>query len=323
MHGAVIAGGNYFVVTPYNDYVATPPLGTQRIRIRSDGRYGEHDWTVWPQVFSEPLCHFACIPRPGPADSPWDPLWLVPLANEFEAETTTTVIGSLGKLNRSTFREIATTVEIVLQQSAQFSSKYLNATESKLAMQLSSAIRLWLHRLEFLTTTFRQMVNNCATLQRLSLELIGLMDYYEKYKPIMMGVVPSPSTHASELMGAFVTSLQDAERLFQARIPFWFVHPLRHLLCIRVNNLTPLSSAEAGPDIPGSTVLYEGPADLVVQYKAIIKHCRYMGSSNVFRESVEPRSLHAQMSAETGPIRNKRKKGKPLCRSTVSCIYFN
>ena len=227
MCGVVVSGGEYFVVTPYNDYIANPPLGTQRVRICTDGRY---DWSVWLQVFSKTLCHFTCIPRAFD-NSPWQSLWLLPAAEEFELETTIGIIGGLGKLKWCIFQEIETTVVTVLRQSNQFIPNHMNSTEVKLAIQLGNTIKLWLNWLQYLTTTFCQMVNNCTTLQHLSLELIGLMSYCETYKPIMMGSVPSPGKgHAHELMGAFVTSLWDAERLHQARIPFWFVHPTCDLL---------------------------------------------------------------------------------------------
>ena len=63
--------------------------------------------------------------------------------------------------------------------------------------------------------------------------------------------------------------------------------------------------------------LYEGPADLVVQCEAIIRHCGYMGSSNVFCESVGLRAIPMKSDAEPGPAQNEKGKGKGPCKSTV------
>ena len=62
-YGSVVHGGEFFVVTPYDDWIYLPPLGTQRMRMHRDGRFGPNDHTLWPQVFSEKYCHFSCIPR--------------------------------------------------------------------------------------------------------------------------------------------------------------------------------------------------------------------------------------------------------------------
>ena len=51
------------MVTPYCDFLPTPPLSPQRVWRHYDGRFGTNDWICWPQVFTEDFCHFTCIPR--------------------------------------------------------------------------------------------------------------------------------------------------------------------------------------------------------------------------------------------------------------------
>lgn len=302
-HGAVVADGKYFVVTPYSDHPLDPPLGTQRVRMRSDGRYGQHDWTLWPQPFDERLCHFVCIPRYDQA-SPLRPLWFKISSDDFAIETAPTVLGSLGKLRGDVFLEIASAVGIVLKDCTRFVGKHSNPTERKLAIELAEAVQQLLNRVEFLTTTFRQMQVNCTTLQRLSLELVALIMYCEKYKPMIQGT-DRCTGFARDAMGAFVTKVQDAERLFRAGIPYWFVHPVRNLLRIRIDNSMGPAFPEFEDYMPAAPVIYEGPPDLFAQHQAIMQHFGHLGSRNIFRESILPE--FSVVSSTSTPIDRKKR----------------
>ena len=94
-------------------------------------------------------------------------------------------------------------------------------------------------------------------MQCLSLELAALIIYCEKYKLMIQGIDRYVG-FAQDLMGAFVTQIQDAERLFRAGIPYWFVHPVSDLLRVRVDQTMGLAYPETTEYMPGSSVIYEG-----------------------------------------------------------------
>lgn len=116
------------------------------------------------------------------------------------------------------------------------------------------------------------------------------------------------------LIGAFVTSVKDAELLYQAGIPYWFVHSVRNVLRIRVNKLAGVASPLLKPcdlGMPGSSVIYEGPASIVAQHNTVMK-CSNTGLSlsfNVFKESATFSSPAVASDNVSGPIRNQLKKG--------------
>lgn len=89
------------------------------MQMRINGRYGQHDWTLWPQAYHESQCHFPCIPRYD-WKSQFRYLWLVPTADHFTKETGPSFIGSLGKLRGDIFLNIADTVGIILRNCTEF-----------------------------------------------------------------------------------------------------------------------------------------------------------------------------------------------------------
>ena len=82
--------------------------------------------------------------------------------------------------------------------------------------------------------------------------------------------------------------------------------------------------------MPGTAIIYEGPADLVAQYQAIIRHSGFCGRSNVFHDSVLPR--HPSLAASnpssgasnpsTGPVCHNKKKGDGPCKSMLKPVFF-
>ena len=47
---AVIDNGHYFITSPNANYIRRPSLGSRRtVSLRSDFRYSDNDWTLWPQ----------------------------------------------------------------------------------------------------------------------------------------------------------------------------------------------------------------------------------------------------------------------------------
>ena len=181
MYGVVVNDREYFIVTPYNDYPYQPLLGVQKVQMCIDGWYGEHNWMLWPQVFNERLCHFACIQR-SDKHSMLHALWTSISSHDFIMETAPSIIGGLGKLSGEAFLRLAGVACTILKKCAKFVTQHSNATEVKLAIDLRNGVQHLLNRLEFLTTTFCQTLITHTTLQCLCLKLVALIDYCEKYR---------------------------------------------------------------------------------------------------------------------------------------------
>ncbi len=238
---------------------------------------------------------------------------MVPTLQDFSKETGPTVIGSLGKLSGDIFLKIAMTVGTVLQDCTTFINQHRNVNEVRLAQDLANGVQLLSDRLEYFTMTFRQMLVTCTLLQRLTLELLGLVEYCQIYKPIMQGVARNRgcAEHLTEL-------------LYQVGIPFWLVHPVRNLPRICIDKLAdvvppPLELYESC--MSGLSVIYEGPVDIVAQHNAVMQHAN-TGPGLSFKESAIPRPLPVAASNTSGPVCSQKKKRVALCKLFSTTIVF-
>ena len=82
------------------------------------------------------------------------------------------------------------------------------------------------NRIRHLKTTFTQMVFGITKFQHCYLELLGLLDYLEIYKPRMDGILPAATTVAN-CFGAFTHVPNVVQDFFTAGLPVWFTQPLR------------------------------------------------------------------------------------------------
>ena len=85
------------------------------------------------------------------------------------------------------------------------------------------------------------------------------------------GSTPSRSFDKTQI-GVFVYNNHDAELLYQAGIPYWFMHPTSHLAHIRVDELEDFIYPADYDDQPDSEIIYEGSADLHAIHHAILKY---------------------------------------------------
>lgn len=72
---------NIVVTSPNMNTMTNAIYGTERIRLRKEYHYGEHDPCLVAQPFSLRTPHLACMPFPGSGDS--NVLWALPSEDEF------------------------------------------------------------------------------------------------------------------------------------------------------------------------------------------------------------------------------------------------
>ncbi|KAF9042390.1 hypothetical protein BJ165DRAFT_1406053 [Panaeolus papilionaceus] len=92
---------------------------------------------------------------------------------------------------------------------------------------LGQALRYTFSRLQSLAATWHDIRFTLAELQRYYLELVGLLDYMEVYKPRMDGSHPRPPTVASTI-GCFTTKPRVVEEFTAAGLPVWYMRPLKN-----------------------------------------------------------------------------------------------
>ena len=166
-----------------------------------------------------------------------------------------------------------------------------------------------------------------ATLQRLTLELIGLLEYCETYKPIIQGVSLNKGL-VKHLICAFFININDTEVLFRAGIPYWFVHPLRNLSCIRVDERVAVSTPSLESydlSMRGSLIIYEGPADIFAQHGAVMRNSVGLGlGCNVFKESSShPPTASADFRPTQLTHTKRKKKSHMPCKLLSKWLSFH
>ncbi|KAJ7085634.1 hypothetical protein C8R43DRAFT_909189 [Mycena crocata] len=253
-------GAETYFVTTNTDYVPTVPSLQlpHKLYLRSDMRYGTDDPTLWPQQFTERYCHFAAIAKEG-ARRNLTSMWWDPSRADFVVGSAVT--RGLGRLRYSRLIALLNPVEDLF---AQVKDLDRTATSSPLFGPLLQTIRIWSEQLRTLPTTYDRMVFMVTSFQRAVLELDALYHYTAIYKPRMENNLTSPpeGVDIPPCVGAFTASPIFAQKLWAARLPFWFLRPSYVFDAENILAVVPLKapmeihSQATGDGVP--RVLYSG-----------------------------------------------------------------
>ncbi|KAJ7572823.1 hypothetical protein C8J56DRAFT_1138249 [Mycena floridula] len=245
-YGAVVNDGHHVVTTPNAISIYEPPLSQRKVRMRADGRFGEDDYTIWPQPFFKPLSYLAVMPR-----RPWDPndplhlFWHTPSHHNFRRDYSQSGIG-LGIFNPSYIARYRPFIDELFGRYEAYHSGHQQPNQ--LAMSLALSLKQCLERLENLSMSFRRSLIQLTQLQRTYLELVGVLDWVQKFQPMLQGLIPVPAPlKVAETMGAFVYDDQVAQSFFRVGLPFWRVHSVTKLAHIRIDQLHDVYSPSNAP----------------------------------------------------------------------------
>lgn len=223
-----VALGNFVYTTPNETYIPCPVLGFRRVAVREDYRYGPDDYTLWPQPYSDTFPHLGAIPRQP--DDPSDPLqamWYNPLDSDFKPTNHGGIAVGLGKLDPvlldQKFRPLLDALKS--RFSHYISSIPADSPHRKFAAVIQQALFYTFNRLQSFVTTWRNIRFTVVELQRYYLELLGLLDYMEVYKPRMDGIQP-PSSTVTNTIGVFASKPRIVEEFMSAGLPVWYIRPL-------------------------------------------------------------------------------------------------
>ncbi|KAF7336361.1 hypothetical protein MVEN_02184600 [Mycena venus] len=140
-----------------------------------------------------------------------------------------TLTRGLGRLSVQRFSTLSLHVCALINEYEQYAKSLpTGTTPSPLFPQLVQTLRLSLERLRILATYTRMQLGVVAV-QREYLELTGLLRYMMKYKPRMEGIEDPNvnSVHPDDCIGCFTDDPHLAQLLWKARLPYWFIRPLK------------------------------------------------------------------------------------------------
>jgi hypothetical protein len=155
----------------------------------------------------------------------------------------------------------------------------------KLALMLEH----FLHRLEFISGTYRTAQLTVRETQWLFLELTSLLDWHENLRELADGTSTKPPLTfpppIANVIGAFTTNPVVCKGLFCAGILVWLIRPCSDLPSIRIKAIAPvqLPGALLQPSIHPFRSIFRGHADNFAKYNAIMLHVEmYLQYPNPF-----------------------------------------
>lgn len=215
--------GAQSVTSPNICSIPFMPTGPVSLRMRKDGRYGEHDITVCPQVFSPQHVHRILIRRrDAPVNAQLGCMWWTPSLGDFE-RLPNSAYGDLGRCSHANVVRIDELGSLLKSRVNRLSAN-LQSSESSQLKGLYASMRHAILRLRFHSYTVREMIIGVAYAQRLYLETLSLADYIEYHFASKMHAdttaISPPLLH---LLGALTSDTETLNRLQIAGVPAYLV----------------------------------------------------------------------------------------------------
>ncbi|EIW61152.1 uncharacterized protein TRAVEDRAFT_117289 [Trametes versicolor FP-101664 SS1] len=213
------------ITSPNMDYVPQYPVESYIVQTFADGRWGVHEYSRWPQMLLPEMMHVACIPRKELADASRKILWEDLRPDVHWTEDPETGVKGLGFLKKETRDALADAAELILATT----EAHCRGTEPIRAhcRFIRMILRQVVDRMKQLPSTSGIAVAVGAHVQRLGLELEGILAYLVWFEPRLLGTT-NYSHDVLPVLGAFVREGTDAQTCVRIGLPTWFLQPLTH-----------------------------------------------------------------------------------------------
>ncbi|TFK59506.1 hypothetical protein BDN72DRAFT_865095, partial [Pluteus cervinus] len=171
--GAVIREGESFITSPNSSFIPQPPLGGDRsVFLREDFRYGDDDPLQWPQPFIRSLLFLSAIPLISDHNHP-----LAVMSDDLSwsdfTEDDNDLLSGIGKITNIKYTQLSVLSTHILDRAEKFSRSKPAASVANLLGEYTHLLRLYLHRLEHVTTNFSNTRFTFRGLQRIYLYLLS------------------------------------------------------------------------------------------------------------------------------------------------------
>ncbi|KAI1786194.1 hypothetical protein LXA43DRAFT_1111471 [Ganoderma leucocontextum] len=215
------------LTSPNMDYVPEYPVESSTIYMYSDGRYGKHEYSRWPQNLQRDMWHISCIPiRPLP-DVP-AVLWETLLPETHWLQERSTGFTRVGYIVKETRDSLLAAAASAIRRYEEMKAPDAVAKYGRLLVMV---LRQVIDRMRFYPVSARIAIRVAAHVQRVCLELAGLKMYVEVVNPRLRSM-QDYSTPVLPVVGAFVRDVSDVQTCMRVGLPTYFLRPLTHDLAV-------------------------------------------------------------------------------------------
>ncbi|KAF7983525.1 hypothetical protein HWV62_21076 [Athelia sp. TMB] len=222
---SVVYTQRWTITSPNMTTIPFFPVDRVSVRLRSDGRFGDEDITLNPQVYCKDYPHRVLVRhRPG-EHSAISVMWWTPAPTNFQ-KVGKSSYSSLGRLCSSKLTPIDTLTWDLRNRAYHMIAIEPHADWSPLEALISN-MRYGVMRLKHSPYTYREMIMDVAQTQRLYLEALALCKYMEgHWQSRLQSLGPISVAAHGEYLGAWTKDASIVQRLQHAGIPVYFVQPV-------------------------------------------------------------------------------------------------
>jgi len=248
---------------------------------------------------------------------PHDPLsimWWNPIPGDFLSYSGDGMNG-IGLLRRARYSQLEEMKRKLDTRIAAYRNN--NADPNELRLLERELLNVFV-RLDSLRTTFTQMVFSVTEFQRCYLEILGVLDYVEIYRPRKYGLTTASTV--AKCVGVITNKPNVVQDCFNAGIPVWFCRPKEpgpfphNVLNVVDDPFEPSRFLCVDKPDPPSPVIYDGPLDVSEKHNALHRFTR---SWLVFKDSFthEPSSATSTSRVSSSSrASTSRTAQRPRCK---------
>ncbi|KAI1789693.1 hypothetical protein LXA43DRAFT_892434, partial [Ganoderma leucocontextum] len=221
---------DFVITTPNAKWVPEIAVAHSEITTFDDGRWGRHEYSQWPQQFARDGFHIHCIPAKPRSGGPGEVLWRTLGKQDWKPDDCGVV--GVGFLDSELEKQLADEASDAMKRFQDRGSDHKDHKGwNNIGEFLVVCLRHTLDRLRCLPGVPGVVISLAAHVQRLTLELFGLVEWLGK-------VVERVKTKQDcwllvlDVVGAHTSDPSVAQMLHQAGIPVWLQQPFSTRLVI-------------------------------------------------------------------------------------------
>ncbi|KAJ7186312.1 hypothetical protein GGX14DRAFT_618498, partial [Mycena pura] len=195
--------------------------------MRKDMRWGPDDPTVWPQECVDNLLHLPSIPRSPRSHKEAIMFWEPEPSVLMHRDNRQSIVRGKGQLDPNRSSQVSLCANALLEAAKTLESTYSEGRQPPLLRILRLYLGNALERLMGLHDDWDALLLAVREVQRAWAELAGFVSYVQVYQrrlddPDAYHPIPD------DCVGAFTLNAKQAQHLFRAGLPFWYMRELNN-----------------------------------------------------------------------------------------------